>query len=208
MSKPRKSRSVCASPEGKRLLERAKREWRDSEGNRLSFERIAEMAGLGSDRTVRRFFDGEGIDQSNAHSIIKALGLEYDSVIPLEEEKVGETIKEIEERESNSNSASELIKDLETILEEYRQNTENDDQAMHWLKGNRQALAQQAAEVALRECDNQNLYDGDIEYARILEELSKDVKEYLLICYICLKEGTIGVANCKHKRFKPQTRRF
>lgn len=33
MSKPRKSRGVCASPEGKRLLEEAK------DNQRLSFER-------------------------------------------------------------------------------------------------------------------------------------------------------------------------
>lgn len=192
MSKPRKPRSVCASPEGKKLLEEAKMELKDNQGNRLTFERIAEMAEV-SNKTVRRFFDGEKIDKSSANFIIKALDLEWDSIISLEEEKVEEAINEIAERESNSNRANELIKDLKISLEEYRKNTENDYQAMDWLKGNRQALAQQAAEVALKECDNQNLYDGDIEYARILEELSKDVKEYLRFCYICLKEGTIKV---------------
>lgn len=192
MSKPRKPRSVCASPEGKKLLEEAKIELKDNQGNRLTFAKIAEMADV-SDKTVKRFFDGQKIDRSYANDITKALNLKYDSVISLEEEKIGEAVNEITERGSNSNRANELIKDLKISLEEYRKNTENDYQAMDWLKGNRQALAQQAAEVALKECDNQNLYDGDIEYARILEELSKDVKEYLRFCYICLKEGTIKV---------------
>lgn len=191
MNKPRKSRSVCASYKGKELLEEAKMEL-DSEGNRRTFESIAEKAEV-SDKTVRRFFDGKKIDKSCAKSIIKALDLNWDSVISKEEEKVEEAINEIAERESNSSRASELINDLKITLEEYRKNTKNDSHAMDWLKGNRQALAQQAAEVALKECDNQNLYDGDIEYARILEELSKDVKEYLRFCYICLKEGTIKV---------------
>lgn len=192
MSKPRKSRSVCASPEGKRLLEQAKMQLNDSQGNRLTFERIAEMAKV-SDKTVRRFFDGEKIDKSSANLIIKVFDLKYEDVVSLEEEKIGDAINEIAEHESNSNRASELIKGLKTIVEEYRKSTENDYQAMDWLKVNRQTLAQQAAEVALRGCDNQNLYDGDIEYVRILKELSKDVKEYLRFCYICLKKGTIRV---------------
>lgn len=192
MSKPRKPRKVCASSEGKRLLKKTKGEWRDSEGKSLTYERIAEMAQL-SDKTVRRLFNGEGVQEENVHSIIEVLNLEYEDVISKEEEKIEEAINEIAERESNSSRASELINDLKITLEEYRENTKNDSHAIEWLKGNRQALAQQAAEVALKECDNQNLYDGDIEYARILEELSKDVKEYLRFCYICLKEGTIKV---------------
>lgn len=192
MSNPRKSRSVCASPEGKRLLDQAKMELKDSQGNRLTFESIADIAQV-SDKTVRRFFDGEKIDKGCAKSITKALNLNYESVISLEEDKVGEAINEIAECESDSNHASELIKGLEKTLNELREKSNINSQAMDWLKLNRQALAQQAAEVSLKECDNQNLYDGDIEYARILEELSKDLREYLRICYICLQEGTIRV---------------
>ena len=146
-----------------------------------------------SSRTVRRLFDGGNAYPSLANSIIEALGLEWGSVISLEEEKIEEAISEIAERESNSHKADELIKDLKISLEKYRKSTKNDYQAMDWLKGNRQALAQDAAEVALKECDNQNLYDGDIEYVRILEELSNDVREYLRFCYISLQEGTMAV---------------
>jgi transcriptional regulator with XRE-family HTH domain len=192
MSNSRKSRSVCASSQGKRLLKQAKGEWKDSEGNRLTYERIAEMTKL-SNKTVSRFFSGKGIDEENVYPIIQVLDLKYEDVISLEEDKVGETMNKIEEHDSDSNSASELIINLKTTLEEYRKNIENNYQAMDWLKGNRQALAHQAAEVALKECDNQNLHDGDIEYARILEELSKDIKECLRICYICLEKGTIRV---------------
>ncbi len=203
MSKPRKSRSVCASPEGKKLLEEAKMQLKNSQGNRLTFDSIAEMANA-SDKTVRRFFNGESIDNGYAYDIIKALGLKREEVISLEEEKIGEAINEIAEHESNSNRASELIGDLEKVLEEHRKNTENDYQAMDWLKGNRQVLAQEAAEFALKECENQNLYDGDIEYARIFEELSKDVKEYLRICYLCLKNGTIRVLeNARQQSLMP-----
>ncbi|MEM7725498.1 MAG: formylglycine-generating enzyme family protein [Cyanobacteria bacterium P01_A01_bin.45] len=92
---PRKFGTVCASPEGKKLLEKAKAEWKDSQGNHLTFERIAEMAEL-SDKTVRRFFNGRKIYNSGANSIIQALDLEWDSVISLEEEKIRETINSFE----------------------------------------------------------------------------------------------------------------
>lgn len=189
MSKPRKSRGVCASPEGKRLLEQAK------DSQRLTYERIAEIAQV-SDKTARRLFDGEKIDRSSAEPIIiKALGLEYDLVISPEkdtEDKVRETIETVE-RQSDSDSASELVRDLETILEEYGKKTEIDNQARDWLRLNQNDLAKQAASIALKEYGNQNLYDGDIEYTRILEELSNDIKEYLRFCRICLKEGTVKV---------------
>ncbi|RUS93022.1 hypothetical protein DSM106972_097700 [Dulcicalothrix desertica PCC 7102] len=192
MSNSRKLRGVCASPKGKGLLDQARREGKDSEGNRLTYERIAEMALVG-ERTVRRFFNGENVDKSYATSIIDALSLDYNSVISLEDEKVEEAKSKIAERGSDSSIASELIRDLETILQEHRKNTEIDNQAMDWLKGNRLDLAEEAASAALKECSNQNLFDGDREYAKIISELSKDIIEYLRICHICLQEGTIRV---------------
>jgi hypothetical protein len=188
MNKSRKSRGVCASLEGKKLLEEAK------DNKRLTYDSIAELAQV-SDKTVRRLFDGEKIDRSNAKLIITELGLEYDSVISREEDtedKVRETIETVE-GQNDSDSANELVKDLKKILEEYKKNRETENQAMNWLELNRYDLAKQAASVALKECGNQILYDGDIEYVRILEELSNDVREYLRFCYISLKEGTIEV---------------
>jgi Phycobilisome protein len=192
MSNSRKSRGVCASPKGKELLDQARREGKDSEGNRLTYERIAEMASV-ADKTVRRFFKGENVDKSYATDIIKALGLDYYSVISLEEEKIEEAKIQIAERESYSPKASEVIRDLEAILQEHRKNTKIDNLAMEWLKGKRLALAEEAASVVLKEYSNQNLYDGEREYAKKFSELSKDIIEYLRICHICLQEGTVEV---------------
>ncbi|MEM7727634.1 MAG: hypothetical protein AAF208_14915, partial [Cyanobacteria bacterium P01_A01_bin.45] len=192
MSKQRKPRGVCASPEGKKLLEEAKMEL-DSEGKRRTFESIAEKAQV-NDKTVRRFFDGKNIDKSCAKSIIKALDLNWDSVIPLEEEKVEEAkeaINEIaEQHESNSNRAIELLKGLEKTLKEYREKPDIDSQAIDWLQLNEQALAEEAAEVVLREYYNQNDLDRNTECSKMFEQLSEDIKQYLYIYSLLLQEAT------------------
>ena len=194
MSDSRNNPNVRATSEGIKLLKQARREFRDSEDKPLTFEGIAKITNdRVTERTVRRFFGGERVRPDSANEIIKALGLKYEDVISLEEEKMGRVMNEIAECESDSNRASELIIDLKKSLENYRTNRELDNKARNWLRDNRQVLAQQAAEFALKECDKQNLDDGDIEYARIIEELSKDVKEYLRFCYISLQQGSMRV---------------
>lgn len=80
MIQTRKSRSIQANQEGKRKLEQAKATQRDSDGNRLSFPRIAEKASL-DEKTVKSFFYGKRVDRDSAVAIIQVLGLQLTDVV-------------------------------------------------------------------------------------------------------------------------------
>jgi hypothetical protein len=84
MSQPRKPRSVSATPEGLQKLKRAKASGRDDDGKRLSYERIAEKAHT-SQKTVQRFFAGDGVDWDLGIAIVQALGLTIEEVVDTNE---------------------------------------------------------------------------------------------------------------------------
>ena len=195
MSKNRKPRSVYPSKDGVRRLEQAKAQGRDDECKPLTFERIAAKAQV-SDKTVKRFFCGKGVDPYSADGIIRALGLKQEDILSSEELLVAESIEKIEasstaleEPGTNSERPAQLIGELERILRDLKKSTDDSYQAMDWLKANRKNLAQEAAEAALKEHLNQKPLNENQDYAENVELLSKDIKKYLQLLYHCLEEG-------------------
>jgi len=73
------SRSVRASQSGQQKLQDARAFKRSDDGERLTFERLAEKAGV-SESTVKRFFNGEPVDRSSALKITEALGLQLTDI--------------------------------------------------------------------------------------------------------------------------------
>ncbi|MBD2168172.1 hypothetical protein H6G04_27695 [Calothrix membranacea FACHB-236] len=187
MSQTRRPRGVAASTEGIEQLKKAK--------GKLPFYEIAMKAQV-SDKTVRRFFDGERVDEGYADAIIKALGLEEKNILSTEDlslidEQVGEAIEEIERHGTNSGRASELVEELEEKLKEYKKSSNASREAMDWLKGNRHILVKEATEESLKEFYSQNPKSGNAEDSENEEQLSKDLLKYLQLSYYCLEEGTL-----------------
>lgn len=84
MTRRRKSRSVQATEEGIRILKESKAANRDSEGRRLTFERIAEKAGV-DQKTVKTFLYGGGVDPESAWAIAeKGFGLKVIDIVGIE----------------------------------------------------------------------------------------------------------------------------
>ena len=84
MTRRRKSRSVQATEEGIRILKESKAANRDSEGRRLTFERIAEKAGV-DQKTVKTFLYGRGVDPESAIAIAeKVFGLKVTDIVGIE----------------------------------------------------------------------------------------------------------------------------
>jgi tetratricopeptide (TPR) repeat protein len=84
MTRRRKSRSVQATKEGIRILKESKAANRDSEGRRLTFERIAEKAGV-DPKTVKTFLYGGGVDPESAWAIAeKVFGLKVTDIVGIE----------------------------------------------------------------------------------------------------------------------------
>jgi pentatricopeptide repeat protein len=84
MTRRRKSRSVQATKEGIRILKESKAANRDSEGRRLTFERIAEKAGV-DPKTVKNFLYGGGVDPASAWAIAeKVFGLKVTDIVGIE----------------------------------------------------------------------------------------------------------------------------
>ncbi|AOY80842.1 hypothetical protein BJP36_13905 [Moorena producens JHB] len=191
MNKKRKPRGVSASPEGLKRLENAKAK-RDDEGKRLTYERLAEKADPMSDRTVKRFFSGKPVARDSAIAIITALGLRPEDVLSPEESLVSESIEQIQAKDTgDSERAGKLIKGLETALSEFKKSEEASLQAMEWLKANRKALSQEAAEAALRKHYDQNPNNVDTDYSGDIEVFSQEIREYLQLIYDCLDLGSL-----------------
>lgn len=95
MNRKKKSRGISPSKEGIKLLETTKAD--GQEGKPLTFQGIAEKAEV-SERTVKRFFKGEGVDLWSARRIIEALGLKEEDVILREQSLVAESIEKIDSR--------------------------------------------------------------------------------------------------------------
>ncbi|WP_293104550.1 hypothetical protein, partial [Moorena sp. SIO3I6] len=156
MNKKRKPRGVSASPEGLMRLEQARASQRDDEGKPLTYEGLAQKAQI-SKKTVERFFKQKRVDWGYARAIIQALGLREEDVLSLEESLVLESIEQIQAKDTgDSERAGEFIKGLETALSELKKREEASLEAMEWLKANRKALSQEAAEAALRKHYDQN----------------------------------------------------
>lgn len=190
MSRKRKSRSIPATPEGIKLLERAKANARDDEGKPLTYERIAEKAGV-SNKTVQRFFNGTSVDRSYAIAIINALDLEKEDVLPLEESLVAGSIEQIQAKDTaDSERASELIEGLEKALSELKNSEKASKIAMEWLKANRKSLAKEAAEAALRKHYDQNPRIVDADYSEDIELFAQEIRKYLRFLYSWLKVGS------------------
>ncbi|NEO40522.1 MAG: hypothetical protein F6J90_30980 [Moorea sp. SIOASIH] len=190
MSKQRKPRGVSASPEGLKRLNQARASQRDDEGNPLTYEGLAVKAKM-TDRTVKRFFRGIAVDRNNAYAIIEALGLRPEDVLSPEESLVSESIEQIQAKDTgDSERAGELIKGLETALSEFKKSEEASLQAMEWLKANRKALAQEAAEAALRKHYDQKPNNIDTDYSGDIEVFSQEIRKYLKLIYSCLKVGS------------------
>ncbi|NEO92056.1 MAG: hypothetical protein F6K56_18155 [Moorea sp. SIO3G5] len=191
MSKKRKPRGVSASPEGIKRLNQAKASGRDDEGKPLTYERLAQRADNMSDKTVKRFFNKERVDRDSALTIIKALGLKPEDVLSPEESLVSESIEQIQAKDTgDSERAGELIQKLETGLSKLKKRKEASLQAMEWLKGNRKALSQEAAEAALRKHYDQNPNNVDTDYSGDIEVFSQEIRKYLQLIYYCLDLGS------------------
>ncbi|GCL51249.1 putative signal transduction protein with Nacht domain protein [Microcystis aeruginosa NIES-3804] len=85
MSKERKQRGILATPTGKQKLQEAKANGRNELGRLLTYDNIAEKAGVDK-RTVERFMRRlQLIDRDNALAICQALGLEITDVVDPDE---------------------------------------------------------------------------------------------------------------------------
>jgi hypothetical protein len=193
MNRKKRSRSIPPSKEGIERLKAAKN--KGEEGKPLTYERIAEKANV-SVKTIKRFFNGEGIEPWYARQIIESLGLEEEQVLSLEESLVEKSIERIESssvilegHEKRSERASELIAELERKLKTKKDSTDDSHQAMDWLKANRKALAQDATKEALRKHDNQAKPSEGTKYPEKFEQLSRDIRKYLQLLYYWLDEG-------------------
>ncbi|NEO24076.1 hypothetical protein [Moorena sp. SIO4A5] len=188
MNKKRNRDSVSASPEGIMRLKQARASQRDDEGNPLTYEGLAVKAKM-TDRTVKRFFSGKRVDRNNAYAIIEALNLKREDVLypDPEESLVLESIEQIQAKDTgDSERAGELIKGLETALSELKKREEASLEAMEWLKANRKALSQEAAEAALRKHYDQNPNNVDTDYSEDIEVFSQEIIKYLQLIYYCL----------------------
>ncbi|NET64927.1 MAG: helix-turn-helix domain-containing protein [Moorea sp. SIO1G6] len=189
MSKQRKPRGVTASPEVIMRLEQARVSERDDEGKSLSYEGLAQKAQI-SKKTVERFFKQKRVDWHSASAIIQALGLKPEDVLFSEESLLLESIEQIQAKDTgDSERAGELIKGLETALSELKKSEEASLEAMEWLKANRKALSQEAAEAALRKHYDQNPNNVDTDYSGDIEVFSQEIREYLKLIYYCLDVG-------------------
>lgn len=85
MSKERKQRGILATPTGKQRLQEAKANGRNELGRLLTYDNIAEKAGVDK-RTVERFIRGvQAVDRDKAYAICTALGLEITDVVDPDE---------------------------------------------------------------------------------------------------------------------------
>ncbi|NET80620.1 MAG: hypothetical protein F6J94_01050 [Moorea sp. SIO1F2] len=193
MNKKRKPRGVSASPEGimrlkDALAKQAKASETDYKRKRLSYQRLAEKADNISIRTVQRFFNQERVDWDSAILIITALNLKPEDVLSSEESLLSESIEQIQPKDTgDSERAGELIQKVETGLSKFKKRKEASLEAMEWLKANRKALSQEAAEAALRKHYDQNPNNVDTDYSEDIEVFSQEIKKYLQLIYYFLK---------------------
>ncbi|HEY9852813.1 MAG TPA: tetratricopeptide repeat protein [Leptolyngbyaceae cyanobacterium] len=84
MAQKRKPRSVQATEAGLKILKEFKAANRDSEGQRLTLQRIADKAGV-DPKTFKTFFYGGGVDPESASAICeKAFGLKVTDIVGVE----------------------------------------------------------------------------------------------------------------------------
>jgi transcriptional regulator with XRE-family HTH domain len=182
----KRQRSVSATPKGRRLLSTAQGSFEDGP---LTYSQIAERTNI-SEKTVGRFFRGEGVDRPYAQAIIKFLGLSEQDVLSPDHLLVNDSIEKIASSDTaDSESAKQLIEGLEAALNKLDQDQETNFQAMEWLKANRQALAQEAAETVLRTHFAHLSTDASIDQSEI-EQFSRDIRKHLQVLYYCLEEGS------------------
>ncbi len=179
MNRARKPRSVSATVQGLRLLERAKAEKRDGEGRPLTYECLADLAGV-SDKTVKRFFKGENVDRRTALAIIQALEISEEGVISQNAVLVSKTIQDIEDKQDiKPERAHKLIENIEEEFNKLKATENPSLRAMEWLKANRFLLSKEAAKSVVS--------SNDIEE---LNQFSEEIRKYLQLVYYCLEIGT------------------
>jgi transcriptional regulator with XRE-family HTH domain len=188
MAETRK-RGISASVKGLELLQEARANF---EGKRFTYEKIADEVFI-NEKTIARFFQGKRIDKPLAFKIIKFFNLSIESVISHEDLLVDESIRKIEsESDEIPEHAQELIKKLQSALDNLKREEEINHQAMDWLKTNRKALAQEAAESTLNSTMGQECFGARPNNSE-LEKFSEDIRKYLQLVYYSLDEGSWAV---------------
>lgn len=174
------SRSVQATDEGIGRLQEARSMQRDVDGRPLSYEGLAEKAGL-SDRTVKRFFSKGGkVDVASAIAIIKALKLNRVDILLDKDSLVSEAIESIEAQSpKGSDRANRLVENIENEFRELKVAESLSLKAMEWLESNRGGLSKEAAKSVLPEASSEEI-----------SQFSAEIREYLLLIYYCLEIGT------------------
>ncbi|MBW4542580.1 MAG: hypothetical protein KME43_26130 [Myxacorys chilensis ATA2-1-KO14] len=181
-----RQRGIRATPDGIKLLLAAKGSF---ENGRLTYEAIASSLQI-SDKTIKRFFKGEGVDKDKAYAIINFLKLADKDVLPLEDALIEESIRKIESGEAtDSGRAKELIEGLGMALSQLKQSEEDSLPAMEWLKANRKFLSREAAEAALTKNFSRSSNDTSTDELD-LEQFSQEIRKYLQTVYLCLEEGS------------------
>jgi HEAT repeat protein len=79
----RKPRGICATEAGLLKLREAKAQ-QDENGKPLTYQKIADRAQI-DERTVKRFFGGQGVDKESAIAICRALALDITEIVDLSE---------------------------------------------------------------------------------------------------------------------------
>jgi hypothetical protein len=105
-------------------------------------------------------------------------------------EKIEARSAELEGNATHSERGGELIEELKREFMDLKKSKDDSHQAMDWLKTNRKALAQEAANAALREHYNAPSSGAEMNYSENVEQFSKDIRKYLQLLYYCLEQGT------------------
>ncbi|MFB2879475.1 HEAT repeat domain-containing protein [Floridanema aerugineum] len=118
MMRSSQSRSIQANSLGLQKLKQTRASQRCDDGKRLTYERLAEKAGV-SDATVKRFFGGKAVDIPFAEWITQALGLKLADVVDADE---------LELQDTSSASTSKVVIEREicqALIAEKRRLTTN-----------------------------------------------------------------------------------
>ena len=190
MDQNRKSRGVKATAQGLKELEVAKATQKCDEGNRLTYERIAEKANI-SDKTVQRFFSGKSVDLDCAISIIEALNLNRQDILLAEDILVSEALEKIENQDAgDSKRAHELIEQLESEFNQLKKSADSSAVAMDWLKANRRPLSWEAAQTVLEKFYDKKIIDSEDDHFDEIDIFAEEIRMYLQLIYCCLEVGT------------------
>lgn len=177
------SQGVHATAEGIVRLKEAQATQKDDEGRPLTYERIAEKSGV-SDKTVKRFFNGENVRLTSVFAIIDVLGLKKEDVLSPEDSLVSKAVSDIEkERTENPERAHELIEALEKEFLNLKRQEQVSSIAKDWLKGNRKTLSRDAAHSALSAFYGEKILNADATKIEEINQLAVEIKIYLKYIY-------------------------